>query len=110
MALTIGAALGSSTVFPGPCLRMRPLWHVQYLTSHVGLETFIGGCVQTAANPPLRLRGGEGQPVNTAPEPFLLCTDLDDTLVGDKDALANFNAIWEELKPQGCKLVYNTGR
>mmetsp|Transcript_55600 Transcript_55600/g.130247 ORF Transcript_55600/g.130247 Transcript_55600/m.130247 type:complete len:351 (+) Transcript_55600:56-1108(+) len=91
VALTIGAALGSSTVFPG-------------------LETFIGGCVQTAANPPLRLRGGEGQPVNTAPEPFLLCTDLDDTLVGDKDALANFNAIWEELKPQGCKLVYNTGR
>ena len=71
----------------------------------------------------LRLVGGggergvavaEGATVGTSFEnhaPFLLCTDLDDTLVGDAQSLAEFNRLWkEELAPRGCKLVFNTGR
>jgi len=61
----------------------------------------------------LRLVGGGGPtllPVENH-APFLLCTDLDDTLVGDAQSLAEFNRLWkEELAPRGCKLVFNTGR
>jgi sucrose-6-phosphatase len=63
----------------------------------------------------LRLAGGGGPaPIGKSVEnhaPFLLCTDLDDTLVGDAQSLAEFNSLWkEELAPRGCKLVFNTGR
>ena len=57
--------------------------------------------------------GGGPAPVGKSFEnhaPFLLCTDLDDTLVGDAQSLAEFNRLWkEELAPRGCKLVFNTG-
>ena len=56
----------------------------------------------------LRLTGGADR---DARAPFLLCTDLDDTLVGDAKALEEFNDLWRNvLAPRGCKLVYNTGR
>ena len=62
----------------------------------------------------LRLVGGGKDVPTVAVEnhaPFLLCTDLDDTLVGDAQSLAEFNRLWkEELAPRGCKLVFNTGR
>lgn len=42
---------------------------------------------------------------------FMLSSDIDDTMIGDRDALATFNKIWlEECVGRGCKLVYNTGR
>jgi hydroxymethylpyrimidine pyrophosphatase-like HAD family hydrolase len=42
---------------------------------------------------------------------ILLITDIDGTLIGDDDALARLNELWLTLmKPQGSKLVYNTGR
>ncbi len=41
--------------------------------------------------------------------PFVLCTDLDGTLVGDKDALSTFNDLWRSLTGR-ASLVYNTGR
>lgn len=41
----------------------------------------------------------------------MLSSDLDDTLTGNRDALARFNQVWiTQLVPFGCKLVYNTGR
>ena len=57
----------------------------------------------------LRLAGGADEEDHG--ERILLCTDLDDTLVGDARALAEFNRLWRDtLAPRGCKLVYNTGR
>ena len=43
-------------------------------------------------------------------KPFLLITDLDNTLVGDDAALAELNQQLGPLRQQGCKLVYSTGR
>jgi len=59
----------------------------------------------------MRLAGGAAGGASSADGVFLLCTDLDDTLVGDTSALADFNSLWRrELAPRGCKLVFNTGR
>lgn len=43
-------------------------------------------------------------------KPFLLITDLDNTLVGDDAALAVLNQELIQRRQQGCKLVYSTGR
>jgi hypothetical protein len=65
-------------------------------------------CPPPRLRPVLRLTGGGA---DAGEEPFLLCTDLDDTLVGDAAALEEFNRMWRsDLSPRGCKLVYNTGR
>jgi hypothetical protein len=61
----------------------------------------------------LRLKGGSANETAVFPRdaPFVLSTDLDDTLVGDVDSLAVFNEVWiNKLSRRGCKLVYNTGR
>ena len=59
----------------------------------------------------MRLVGGNAEGASSTCGVFMLCTDLDDTLVGDASALAEFNALWRgELAPRGCKLVFNTGR
>lgn len=54
----------------------------------------------------MTLRGGLGD----GGEQILLCTDLDDTLLGDAEALRSFNECWRPLRARGCTLVYNTGR
>ncbi len=43
-------------------------------------------------------------------KPFLLITDLDNTLVGDDAALAALNQALIQRRHQGCKVVYSTGR
>ncbi|HEY9907334.1 MAG TPA: sucrose-phosphate phosphatase [Thermosynechococcaceae cyanobacterium] len=43
-------------------------------------------------------------------KPFLLITDLDNTLVGDDAALAELNHQLTHLRQHGSKLVYSTGR
>lgn len=44
-------------------------------------------------------------------KPFLLVTDLDNTLVGDDDALLQLNQVLAHHREQyGSKLVYSTGR
>ena len=41
----------------------------------------------------------------------LLISDIDGTMIGDEQALLNFNKIWlNVLKPKGSVLVYNTSR
>lgn len=46
----------------------------------------------------------------TAPA-VLVCSDLDDTMVGDDEATAAFSTWWQaEAVPAGGRLVYNTGR
>ena len=48
----------------------------------------------------LRLVGGTAD-ADSAAGAFVLCTDLDDTLVGDAEALAEFNRLWRrELAPR----------
>ena len=46
----------------------------------------------------------------TGEAPFLLVTDLDNTLIGSKSDLALFNDTWRRCAPKGSKLIYNTGR
>jgi len=47
--------------------------------------------------------------VDTAP--FLLVTDLDNTLIGgNPEYLEEFNQVWRHCQKSGSKLVYNTGR
>lgn len=57
-----------------------------------------------------RTTGHDG-PLWSKESPFLFVTDLDDTLVGDAEALKLFNKEWgDNFAKRGCKLIYNTGR
>lgn len=42
--------------------------------------------------------------------PFLLVTDLDNTLVGDDNTMVMLNQVLDRERQQGTKLVYSTGR
>jgi len=68
-----------------------------------------GGVEETCWNHCLSWRRGGDM------APFLLVSDIDDTLVGHGKpgadaALASFADLWTKLRAEGCVLVYNTGR
>ena len=44
-------------------------------------------------------------------KPFMLVSDLDDTMFGDDEASKEFKDFWErDARLRGSCLVYNTGR
>ena len=52
-----------------------------------------------------------GELTRVTQSPCLVVSDLDDTMVGDDAASAQFKAWWEsEAVGHGSRLVYNTGR
>lgn len=56
-------------------------------------------------------REGAVTPRFNAATGVMAVLDLDETLTGDDQALAKFNAVWEtKLRPNGGCLVYNTAR
>lgn len=53
----------------------------------------------------------DGQLAEASLPAVLVCSDLDDTMIGDDAATAAFSSWWhEEAVPAGGRLVYNTGR
>jgi hypothetical protein len=53
----------------------------------------------------------DGQLASAAAPAVLLCSDLDDTMVGCDEATAAFTRWWhDEGVPAGGRLLYNTGR
>lgn len=96
-----------------PALSAADLWHVMYLCvlcAHAA-KPAGGNYTITAPGTYTLRRGTLSQLPEAAPNPVMVVSDLDGTMVGDDAATAAFRDWWEnEALLRGGVLVYNTGR